>query len=73
MKADNVPCMAWCRNSSYVRHAAPCAQTACAHKGDPRDVLSGIQVCGRYQITTLSTEWDTPVHLSNNLAYIHLD
>lgn len=68
VKVNDVEAMVWCRNGNICRESTPCSELECEYKDKASNVPRGISKCGHYQITTISQQWETAYHLSNDLS-----
>ena len=70
MKVDNVDCMVWCRNGNVCLNATPCENLKCEYKKEETDILNGIKKCATYQVTVISSWWESAYQLSNDIKFL---
>jgi len=57
-------CKVWCRNAAVCNTATDCTELDCEYKADKEDLIGGLPICQRFQITQKSDRWESARHLA---------
>lgn len=62
--------MVWCRNANICEVATPCDHLYCIFKlkdgkSDPLNIVYGASNCKQFQITTITNNWMTAMHVAD--------